>query len=170
MREFGRAIARPIVWACLLCFTEEDSQPGDFLDIRDTMNIFETDQSSDLQQENSAVASETPEGDLPDNHDARSKLKLLRLRNVGGVIIGYLNINSIRNKFDALRDIITANTDILMVAETKIDSSFLRGQFLIDRFAAPYRLDKNKDGGGLLVYVRSNIPSPLLTSFKCGMV
>ena len=41
-----------------------------------------------------------------------------------------------------------------------------RGQFLIDGFVAPYRLDRNKDGGGLLVYVRSNIPSQLLTSFK----
>ena len=80
----------------------------------------------------------TPEGDLPKNHDAPSKLKLLRLRNVGRVIIGYLNINSIRNKFDALRDIIAANIDILMVAETKIDSSFPRGQFLIDGFVAPF--------------------------------
>ena len=130
------------------------------------MNMLETDQSSDLQQENSADASETPEGDFPDNHDAPSKLKLLRLRNAGRVIIGYLNINSIRNKFDALRDIIAANIDILMVAETKIGSSFPRGQFLIDGFVAPYRLDRNKDGGGLLVYVRSNILSQLLTSFK----
>ena len=52
--------------------------------------------------DNSLVASETSEGDLPDNHDAWSKLKLLRLKNVGRVIIGYLNINSIRNKLDAL--------------------------------------------------------------------
>ena len=112
------------------------------------MNMLETDQLSDLQQENSANASEFFEDDLPDNHDARSKLKLLRLRNVGRVIIGYLNINSIRNRFDALRDIIAANIDVLMVAETKIDSSSPKGQFLIDGFAAPYRLDRNKDGGG----------------------
>ena len=130
------------------------------------MNMLETDQLSDLQQENSANASEIFEDDLSHNHDARSKLKLLRLRNIGRVIIGYLNINSIRNKFDALRDIIAANIDILLVAETKIDSSFPKGQFLIDGFAAPYRLDRNKYGGGLLVYVRSNIPSKLLTSFK----
>ena len=70
------------------------------------MNMLETDQFSDLQQENSANASEIFEDNLPDNHDARSKLKLLRLRNIGRVIIGYLNINSIRNKFDALRDIL----------------------------------------------------------------
>ena len=91
---------------------------------------------------------------------------MLRLRNVGRVITGYLNINSIRNKFEALRDIIATNIDILMVAETKIVSSFPKGQFLIDGFAAPYRLDRNKNGGGLLVYVRNDIPSQLLTSFK----
>ena len=130
------------------------------------MSNLETDQLSDLEPENAAVASEISEGDLLDNEDAQNKLKLLRLRNVGRVITGYLNINSIRNKFEALRDIIATNIDILMVAETKIDSSFPKGQFLIDGFAAPYRLDRNKDGRGLLVYVRSDIPSQLLASFK----
>ena len=128
------------------------------------MSTLETDQSSDLEQENSAVTSETSEGDLPDNDDAQNKLKLLRLRNVGRVIIGYLNINSIRNKFEAPRDIIATNIYILMVAETKIDSSFPKGQSLIDGFGAPYRLDRNKDGGGLLAYVRSDIPSQLFVS------
>ena len=52
-----------------------------------------------------------------------------------------------------------------MVAETKIDSSFPKRQFLIDGFAAP-RLDRKKDGRNLLAYVRSDIPSQLLTSFK----
>lgn len=121
--------------------------------------------SPNWEQESSAVASETSEGDLPCNSDAKTSLKLRRLRTVGPVIIGYLNINSIRNKFEALRDMIAANIDILMVAETKIDSSLPRGQFLISGFSAPYRLDRSKDRGGLLVYVRSDIPSQLLTSF-----
>ena len=55
------------------------------------MSNLETDQLSDLEPENAAVASETSEGDLLDNEDAQNKLKLLRLRNVGRVIIGYLN-------------------------------------------------------------------------------
>ena len=103
-----------------------------------------------------ALETETTEGNLSGTIDAQ--LKLLRLRNVGQIIIAYLNINSIRNKFEALREIIASNMDISMVAETKIDSSFPRGQFLIDGFAPPYRLGRNKDGGGLLVYVRSDIP------------
>ena len=82
------------------------------------------------------------------------------------VIVGYLNINSVRNKFDALREIASQNLDILIIAETKIDASFPTGQFAIEGFATPFRLDRNANGGGLLVYVRSDIPSHRLHSFK----
>ena len=82
------------------------------------------------------------------------------------VIVGYLNINSVRNKFDALREIASQNLDILITAETKIDASFPTGQFAIERFPTPFRLDRNANGGGLLVYVRSDIPSHRLYSFK----
>ena len=37
------------------------------------------------------------------------------MKNLGRRIIGYLNINSIRNKFDVLNVIISHNLDILMV-------------------------------------------------------
>ena len=82
------------------------------------------------------------------------------------VIVGYLNINSVRNKFDELREIASQNLDILIIAETKIDTSFPTGQFAIEGFATPFRLDRNANGGGLLVYVRSDIPSHRLHSFK----
>ena len=96
----------------------------------------------------------------------KSSLHLSRLRNIGGVIVGYLNINSIFKKFNALREIVLENIDILMIAETKVDASFPMGQFAIEEFSTPYRLDRNKNGGGLLVYVRSNIPYHQLYSFK----
>ena len=41
-----------------------------------------------------------------------------------GLIISYLNINSIRNKIESLRLLISDNVDILIVAETKIDRTF----------------------------------------------
>ena len=59
--------------------------------------------------------------------DARSALKLLRMRNIGRVIIGYLNINSVRNKFDALKEIAAQSLDVLMIAETKLDATFQQG-------------------------------------------
>ena len=82
------------------------------------------------------------------------------------MIVGYLNINSVRNKFDALREIVSQNLDILMIAETKIDASFPTGQFALEGFAIPFRLDRNANGGGLLVYVRRDIPAHRLNSFN----
>ena len=98
--------------------------------------------------------------------DARAALKLLRIRNIGKIIIGYLNINSLRNKFDALKEITSLNLDVLMLAETKIDPTFPTGQFAMEGFATPFRLDRNVNGGGLLAYVRSDLPSHQLKSFK----
>ena len=47
-------------------------------------------------------------------------------------IIGHLNINSIRNKFLSI-------------------------QFLINGFSVPHRLDRNRKGSGILLYVRDEI-------------
>jgi len=38
--------------------------------------------------------------------------------------LGYLNINSIQNKFIALRSVLDDDMDVLAIAETKIDESF----------------------------------------------
>ena len=40
------------------------------------------------------------------------------------IIVGQLNVNSIRNKFDALCSIFEQNIDILLVSGTKIDDKF----------------------------------------------
>ena len=53
------------------------------------------------------------------------KLKELRLDNPKNLTFFYLNIHSVRNKFDSLQDIVMGKVDILIVAETKIDASFL---------------------------------------------
>ena len=49
-----------------------------------------------------------------------------------------------------------------MISETKLDDSFPVGQFKINGFATPYRLDRNKFGGGIMLYVREDIPSKQL--------
>ncbi len=98
--------------------------------------------------------------------DGNSELKNLRLKNVGRLVIGYLNINSVRNKFEGLKDFVSDNIDILIVAETKIDNSFPKGQFFIQGYSEPFRLDRNSNGGGLLVFVKEDIPSKQLKSFK----
>ena len=49
-----------------------------------------------------------------------------------------------------------------MTSETKIDDSFPVGQFIIDGFSPPYRLNRNCHGGGLMLFVRKDIFSNLL--------
>ena len=53
------------------------------------------------------------------------------------------------------------NGDILLISETKIDSSFSTAQFHIDGYII-YRSDRNENGGGLLLYIRDDAPSDLL--------
>ena len=72
-------------------------------------------------------------------------------------------INSLAPKFEQLKEVIGNNLDILTIQETKLDSSFPPGQFLIDGYTEPYRLDRNRNGGGVMIYVREDIPSKLLT-------
>ena len=56
------------------------------------------------------------------------------------------------------------NLDILMISETKLDDSFRTGQFLLDGFSVPDRLDRILKGGGILLYTREDIPSRFLNS------
>ena len=56
-----------------------------------------------------------------------------------------------RNKFDFLTHQVKGNIDILMISETKLDESFPVGQFLIDGYSVPYRLDRDGNGGGILL-------------------
>ena len=78
----------------------------------------------------------------------------------------YLNINSGRSKFKNMSSLILGNVDILIVAETKIDSSFPTAQFLIPGFHYLFRIDVNRQNGGLLVYVKESISAKVLTSFS----
>ena len=62
-------------------------------------------------------------GDNNDPSDTPSILRNLKLKNINRLVIGHLNINSLAGKFDQL-NLIKRNIDILVLAETKIDSSF----------------------------------------------
>ena len=76
--------------------------------------------------------------------------------------MAHININSLRNKFDMLTNSVTEYIDILMISETKLDNTFPYVLYHLKDFSNPYRLDRNCHGGGILVYVRGNIPSNLV--------
>ena len=48
-----------------------------------------------------------------------------------------------------------------------MDDSFPSMQFLIESYGPPYRLDCNAHGGGILVYVREDIPCKLIPMKNC---
>ena len=49
-----------------------------------------------------------------------------------------------------------------MISVTKLDYTFPHDLYHLEDFSNPYRLDRNSHGGGILVYVRDNIPSNLV--------
>ena len=69
----------------------------------------------------------------------------------------------IRNKFESVVKDITSNADLRKLSETKIDNNFPKGQFLMKGFGDPFRMDRNVNGGGILCYVREDIPVKLLS-------
>ena len=102
-------------------------------------------------------------------------LKEYRTKNSENLIIGSLNINSIRNKFDQLKLLVKDIIDILIIEETKLDETFPDGQFILEGFMPPIRKDRNRFGGGIMIFIRENIPAKVLendlvTDIECVSV
>ena len=53
--------------------------------------------------------------------------------------------------------------DVVSIAETKIDASFPSAQFALEGYHSPYRFHISSRSGGILVYVKSSIPSRCLS-------
>ncbi len=55
--------------------------------------------------------------------------------------------------------------EVCHICETKLDDSFNKAQFEVDSYKL-YRRDRDKDGGGQLVYIRADMPSRRLDSLE----
>ena len=82
------------------------------------------------------------------------------------LIIGHLNINYLRNKLEMLREIVQDKSDVLLVSETKVDLSSPSSQFAIKGFSVSFWLDRNNSRGGIMLFVREEIPSKLLIQYE----
>ena len=51
-----------------------------------------------------------------------------------------------------------------MTSETKADDTFPGGQFFLDAFGTPFRLDGNRNGGGIMLFVRNDIPAKVFST------
>ena len=93
-------------------------------------------------------------------------LRTLRVKNVNMLIIRNTNINTISNKLYQLKLFFQGKVDMLIVTETELDSAFPTSQFMIDGYSEPYPFDRNRNGSGVLIYIREEIPSKLLGDHK----
>ena len=76
-------------------------------------------------------------------------------------IIGYLNINSLRNKIVDLRQVLyESELDILAVLETNLSDEFPNLQFNIEGYYNPAELRKDRTihGRGLVIYIKTGVP------------
>ena len=66
-------------------------------------------------------------------------------------------MNSVSSKFDQLKCLLQGKVDILVLPESKLNSSFPRNQFLIEGYFKLFIFDRNRNGGGILLYIREDI-------------
>ena len=85
------------------------------------------------------------------------------MKNVNKTIIGLIDKNSIWSKFDQPKELILKHVNILLVCKTKLDETFPSSQFHMYGFSLPYTLDRNRNGRGVMIFVKEDIPSKALT-------
>ena len=91
----------------------------------------------------------------------------LRKKLVKNPMFSYYNINSLRNKFTDIQELVSKTMpDILVLAETKLDDQFFKTQFYLNQYYEPTRKDYSKTSGGLIEYVRNGIIRKRLPEFE----
>ena len=91
------------------------------------------------------------------NCDIFEQLSSARWKHPKRFICAYLNINSLRHKFDYIKDLlIKKSVDLLFIAETKLDDLFVNAQFMVDNYHL-WRADRTQKRGGVAAYLRSEI-------------
>ena len=111
--------------------TAQKEEENDITSISDgSENKHESESDSEINEECA---------NLDDDTDIFNQLKKYRLKNANKVILATLNINTIANKFTALKEIVSNHIDILIIEETKLDETFPNGSFEIPGFKEPFR-------------------------------
>ena len=99
----------------------------------------------------------------------KSCLKKLRAKHPENNLFRHLNINSLRNKFEYLQEIIKNMFDVFLVSECKLDLSFPDTIFQIANYNmfCKYR---NKKSGGLLFYVNQDLNCKIVNTYNFPIV
>ena len=93
-------------------------------------------------------------------NDPQSLLQDIRIKIANRLVVAPLSINSLRNKLQQLSAMVSENIDIY-ISETKLDETLPTTQFSLQGFCNPYRFDGNRNGGGIILFVREDNPHDL---------
>ena len=122
---------------------------------------------TDLDTDIITVTDQGENGTILNTSTGPDLLKAARQKSAKGMLLCHLNIYSIQNKFDELKDIIINNrVQIMAVSEIKIDHSYSDSQFLIPGYYL-HRNKQKKGGGGVLLFVLSKILCKRVTFDRC---
>ena len=78
-----------------------------------------------------------------------------KLKHLQNPLIGCLNINSLRKKIVDAREVFgKLQLDYFVLSETKLDDIFPSAQFYVENCEIRNRRDRDKNGGGLIEFVR----------------
>lgn len=91
----------------------------------------------------------------------------LRIENINKLIISTLHMNSVSSKFDQLKCLLQGKVDTLVLTESKLNSSFRANQFLIEGYFKLFIVDRNRNKGGVLSYIREDILWKKLKLYRC---
>ena len=58
------------------------------------------------------------------------------------------------------------NANVIMISETKLDDTFPVDQFVLEGFSKPFRTDRNKNGGDILLFACEDILARLISIEK----
>ena len=133
---FIYSISLIIMFAVVLGPVNEGGYPNNSVSSGDLSSLSESTNTSSISSSSDRLNEE----------NAHEILLNLRKKNVNRVIIGTLNINTVKNKLDQLQVIIGNSVDILTIQETKLDKSVTTEQLMLNGYSKPYRLDRNKHG------------------------
>ena len=74
-----------------------------------------------------------------------------------GIHLIYLNVNSLLSKVDEIRYVTTpTNATVIRIFESKVDETILQLEIQISNYDL-LRCDRNRNGGGVTCYIRSDI-------------
>ena len=93
------------------------------------------------------------DSEIADEAIVAEDIQKLRTNHCKQCIIANLNVNSLPNKFEEIKEWLAQKAfDILSIQETKIDRTFPNSQFHVEGFKL-FRRDRVKGGGGIAVFI-----------------